>query len=488
MVLKKSLLYVIFSLSTTLLLAEELDTTINIQNVPLSNLTLEKALQIMKSNNLELKISKFEEEMKAHEAEVAKGHKYGKLDLKLQALRSNDAGNVFGFKVKSREASFADFGFSDFMGAIGQGAQQANGNFGAFSQGLVQQGGNILGIEPKDLNYPDARNHFQTTLTYMVPLYTAGKLDQYGKITKALQTMSQLDTDKLLNEKIFQTTKTFYDISLVDQYIQNLGNIVSNIERLEDIVYNMKEEGFAKDIDALEVKARKSEAQSMLSKATYNRVLAYQYLSFLLNKKVESIQNLDTEAPMPKVVKEELQENNLDIQKAKLGLKITDMAIELQKANFLPTVGAFGEYGSTDNNPFNDFIDKDFYTVGLQLEWNLFNGNIDKHNLEKAKVENMKVREQVELAKKGIYLKVNKLLTEIKSKDAEIESLTTQLDFASKVYENYQERYQEGISSISDVLIKQSKELEVLLKLLTAKNDRNAKVFEITSIINKGDV
>jgi hypothetical protein len=62
------------------------------------------------------------------------------------------------------------------------------------------------------------------------------------------------------------------------------------------------------------------------------------------------------------------------------------------------------------------------------------------------------------------------------------------LNFASKVYENYQDRYQEGISSISDVLIKQSKELEVLLKLLTAKNDRNAKVFEITSIINKGDV
>ena len=488
MVLKKSLLFVILSLSTTLLLAEEYDTSTTVSNTPLSNLTLENALQIMKNNNLELKISKFEEEMKADEAEVAKGHKYGKLDLKVQALRSNDAGNVFGFKLKSREASFADFGFSDFMGAIGQGAQQANGDFGAFSEGLAQQGGNILGIEPKDLNYPDAINHFQTTLTYMVPLYTAGKLDQYGKITKALHIMSQLDTDKLLNEKVFQTTKTFYDISLVDQYIHNLGSIVSNIDRLENIVSNMKEEGFAKDIDALEVKARKSEAQSMLSKAKYNRVLAYQYLSFLLNNKVESIQNLDTTAPMPKVVKEEVQENNLDIQKAKLGLKITDMAIELQKASFLPTVGAFGEYGSSDDKAFNEFIDKDFYTVGLQLEWNLFNGNIDKHNLEKAKVENMKVREQVELAKKGICLKVRKLLTEIKSKDAEIESLTTQLDFANKVYENYQERYQEGISSISDVLIKQSKELEVLLKLLTAKNDRNAKVFEVTSIINKGDV
>jgi len=344
---------------------------------------------------------------------------------------------------------------------------------------------NPLPVQPKDLNYPDTRNHFQNTLTYMVPLYTGGKLDQYGKITKALQTMSQLDTSKLLNEKIFQTTKTFYDISLIDQYIHNLSNIVNNVSKLENIVGNMKSEGFAKDIDELEVKSRKSEAESMLTQANYNKVLAYQYLSFLLNKNVTSIEPINTLAPIPHVEKEEIYQNNIDIQKAKLGLKITEMAIRLQEANFLPTIGAFGEYGSADNQAFNDFIDKDFYTVGVQLEWNLFNGAMDKENLDKAKIENMKVHEQIQLAKDGICLQTRKLLTEVKSKDAEITSLETQLDFATKVYENYQKRYQEGISSISDVLIKQSKDLEVLLKLLTAKNDRNAKVFELTSIINE---
>jgi len=482
MVFKKSLILLMLSLSGTSVYVHATDVN------HLSNLSLDEALQLMKQNNLELKISKFNEEIKAYEAKVAKGHNYGKLDLKVQAMRSNDPGNIFGFKLKSREATFGDFGFSDFMGAIGQGAQQANGDFGAFSQGLATQGDDILAIEPNDLNYPDARNHFQTTLTYQVPLYTGGKLDQYGKITKALEKMSKLDSSKLLNEKVFQTTKTFYDISLVNQYIDNLGNIVSNIDKLENIVSSMKEEGFAKEIDQLEVQAKKAEVESMLSQATYNKELAYQYLSFLLNQKVDSIQTTNMLAVMPNIVKEEIQEDNIDIQKARLGLKITDMAIKVEESNMLPTLGAFGEYGSSDNNPFNEFTHKDFYTVGLQLDWNLFNGNIDKHNLEKSKVENMKVQEQVELAKKGIALQVKKLETEVKSKDAEITNLETQFNFASKVYENYQERYKEGITSISDVIIKQSKELEVLLKLLTVKNDRNAKVFELTSIINKGDM
>lgn len=447
----------------------------------LQNLTLTEALNIMEKNNLELKVSKFEEQLRLYDAKTAKGHNYGKLDAKVQALRSNDAGNVFGFKLKSREATFGDFGFSEFLTPLGGAISgAANGQQPSDMSGL-------LAVQANDLNYPNARSHYQTTITYMLPLYTGGKLEQYGKITKALQYMSQLDTSKLLNEKVFQTTKTFYDISLIDQYINNLSNIVANIEKLQNIVKSMREEGFAKEIDELEVQTRKAEADSMLSQANYNKELAYQYLSFLLNKHVISIQPLTNVAPMPEIHVNEFLQNNLDIQKAELGLKITDMAVKVEEANFLPTVGAFGEYGSADNKAFNAFTDKDFYTVGVQLEWNLFNGNIDKNNLDKAKVENMKVQEQIELAQKGIGLKIAKLQTEVKSKTANVKSLQTQLDFASKVYENYEERYREGVSSISDVLIKQSKELEVLLKLLTAKNDRNAKVFELRSILNKGE-
>lgn len=458
----------------------------------LENLTLDQALEIMKANNLELKISKFNEQMKEYEAKVAQGYSFGKLDATFQAARSNDAGNVFGFKLKSREANFGDFGFDQFLGAFGQAMVDANGNpdFNSFAQnmGNPQTQAQLLAIQPTNLNYPETRNHYQTTISYMIPIFTGGKLSQYRKITKALHEMSQLDTEKLFNEKVFQTKKTFCDIALVDHYILNLNNILSNIDKLEEIVSNMQKEGFAKELDTLEVQARKSEAQSMLSQANFNRELAYQYLSFLLNTEINSIETHERIAPMPNIVQEDVNENNLDIQQAELGLEITDMNIRLQQANFLPEVGAMAEYGSSDDKAFNEFREKDFYTIGVQAKWNIFNGNIDKNNLEKAKVENLKVREQVSLAKKGIYLKVRKSITEIKSKDADIASLEKQLEFASRVYETYQEQYKEGISSISDVLMKQSKELEVLLKLLTVKNDRNNKIFELNSIINEGEL
>ena len=249
---------------------------------------------------------------------------------------------------------------------------------------------------------------------------------------------------------------------------------------------SMGEEGYAQEIDLLEVQARRSEAESMHNQAKLNRDLAYQFLSFLLNEKVDTIKKVNDMAPMPNIDVTEIESNNIDIQKALLGLKISQMAMDVEKSNYLPTIGAFGEYGSADNELWNEFRDKDAYTVGVQLTWNIFNGGIDDANLEKAKVNHLKVQDQVSLAKSGIALKVKKLETEILSKNADVKSFQKQLRFAKKVYENYRSRYKEGIVSISDVLIKQSRELEVLLKLLTVKNERNTKIFELNSILNRG--
>jgi len=454
----------------------------------LHHLTLQHALKILDKKNLEIKIAQYDAQMKKYDEIAAEGYSYGKLDLTMMALRSNDAGNVFGFKLQSREATFGDFGFSEFLGGIGNAMQASGGNFNVFRgiMGNPNAQAQMLEIAPRDLNYPDARNHFSTKFTYMLPLYTGGKLTEYKNITKSLFTMSKLDIAKVRSEKRYQVKKAFYDIALVQSYISNLSHIIDNIRRLRQIISEMKKEGYAQETDKLEVRARMSEAQSMLSQARLNRELAYQFLSFLLNTEVSSVRTIGALARKPKVTKAMIERRSIDIQKAKLGFKITKMAVELEKSKFRPTVGAFAEYGSADNTPFNHFFDKDSYTVGVQLQYNMFNGGADEANLEKARVNMMKVADQVRLAKKGIALRVKQLQTQIGGHDADIKSYQAQLKFARTVYKKYQERYKEGISSISDVLMKQAKELEVLLKLLTAKNARNGKVFALQSLLNLG--
>jgi len=112
---------------------------------------------------------------------------------------------------------------------------------------------------------------------------------------------------------------------------------------------------------------------------------------------------------MPKVTTEMLENCNLDIRKAKLGLHITENAVTLEKSRYLPEVGAFAEYGSADNGLWNDFTQKDAYTVGMQVKWNLFNGGSDAAKLEQAKIGGIlnfvyQTSEYESLQKPSIYI------------------------------------------------------------------------------------
>jgi len=460
-------------------------------NAGIKKLTLNQALAMLEENNLEVKISKYEESMKYYDSQAVKAKNFGSLDLTFMALRSNDAGNVFGFKLQSREATFGDFGFADFMGALGQGvmqsAQQNGGtpSFPLFVQGLNQNGDKILSIQPKDLNYPKPRNHFVTKLTYKLPIYVGGMLSEYRTITQKLYQMSKLDTKKVLSLKRYEVKKTFYDIALVNNFISNLYGIKKNINKLKRIVKEMKKEGYALETDYLEVDYRLAEVDAMLDEAKLNKKLAYHFLSFLVNSDVDSIIAPRRAPKKPLVTKEVVEARSLDIAKAKLGLNITKHAIEVEKAKFKPQVGAFAEYGFADNRVIPKKIkDKDFWTIGVQAKWNLYNGGGDMASLEKAKVQYLKVATQVKLAKKGIWLKASKLKSEIGSLQSRVRSYQKQYKFANKVYLTYREKYKLGVVSITELLIKQSKQIEMLMKLLKVKNDRNAKILQLQDLIN----
>jgi len=435
-------------------------------NAGVKNLTLSKALSMLDSQNMEMKIAEYDSQMKKYDQIAVKAKSYGQLDLEISGMRSNDAGNVFGFKLQSREATFGDFGFAEF---------DMSGQT------------NPLPVAPKALNYPDSRNHYLTKITYGLPIYTGGKLKEYRRITESLYEMSKLDAKKVRSTKRYEVKKAFYDIALVQDYIKNLNKIVSNIVRLKKITNEMLVEGYALETDKLEVDARMAEADSMLSQANLNRELAYQFLSFLLDQDVDSITVSSSLAKEPKVTKDMIESGSIDIQKAQLGEQISNMAVEAEKANFRPMVGAFAQAGSANDQFLEDFEEKDFYTVGVQVKMNLFNGGADKAKLEKARLNVLKVNEQVRMAKRGVALKVKQLQTEIGGLNAQMKSQEKQLKFAKKVYGKYSAQYKEGISSISDVLVKQATELQVMLKLLTVKNKRNTKVFELQSLLSLGE-
>jgi outer membrane protein TolC len=340
----------------------------------------------------------------------------------------------------------------------------------------------LLSTTPSDLNNPKARNHFDTKLSYMIPLFTGYKLSNYKDIAQKMVEMSKLDKEKVIAEKLFQVEKAYYDISLLQRFKRALKTIDIDMSELERTTREMKREGYAKKSDLLEVQSKKANINRMLIQTKSNLELSYDFLSFLLNAEVKSIKPVPSDAPEFRISLKEALNRNIDIKKAKKGLEIQSKMVGVQKSTFMPTLGAFAEYGSSDNKPFNQFLDHDRYTVGVKLNYNLFNGGSDSAKLEQEKLKRLKVLRQVELAKKGIALKFKKIKTEIKNFNAQVESLQSEVKLAKEIFNTYLAQYDEGLISINDVMIKEALQIQKLLELQKAQTQRNYKILELARL------
>jgi len=434
-------------------------------------LTLDEALDILKSENLEIKAATLDiDSAKANET-TASGNNWGKLDFIQDFANSNDAGNVFGFKLTSREATFGDFGAEEFMSSMNPSSPNyvPNGDYTT---------------PPDELNYPDSRNFFQSKLKYEVPLFTGFQLSSYSDIMSSMTQMKKLEKSKIINEKVYEIKKSFYDMALLKDSKTNLTTILTNIQKLEYMTQNMIDVGYAKKIDLLEVQSKKGNVERLIAQMGSNQKLLYHYISFLLNKKITNIQTPDSNVALPAFSDEDILSNNLDIQRASKGLEIRQSMIDVSKSSYYPMVGAFAEVATADDSFLGDAGDHAAYTVGARLTWNIYNGGIDDANIEKSQIEHLKTQTQVQLAKKGIALQVAKIRTEIQSFDEELESLKKELALADAIYENYAGRYKEQLSSMSDVIIKQSEQIQKILQLQMTRNKRNERIFALEKLAN----
>ena len=436
---------------------------LNISQLSADNsLSLDKALEMLKNKNLEIKSAKLDVDSAKEKVKTASGKHWGKLNFTQDVVNSNDAGNVFGFKLTSREATFGDFGFSQFN----------------------SKNPNILNVQPNDLNHPNARNLFKSKLKYEVPLFTGFQISSYNEIMKSMVKMKALDKDKVINEKIYQLRKSYYDMALLDNSMKNLTKILDNISKLEDMTKSMIEVGYAKKVDLLEVQAKKGNVERLLSQMRYNKELLYHYISFLLNKKITNIEIPSTHVELPTLSDEDILSSNIDIKRASTGLEVKRSMTNVSKSAYYPTVGAFGEVATADNTFLGSARNHASYTVGAHLTWNIFNGGVDAAKIQEARIEQLKTESQVLLAKNGIKLQLAKIRTEIETYDSEVDSLQKELKLSNAIYKNYEGRYKEKLASMSDVIIKQSQQIKKVLQLQQALNKRNERIFALEKLAN----
>lgn len=231
--------------------------------------TFNEVLKETLNNNLELKAKKLNIDKAKSNLDKAKGMEWGKFIFNEEISRTNNAMYVFGMKLGAREATFRDFGFSDFLA-----------NMPGLMSGSVS-GNQVLAIQPHDLNYPAPRSNFATKFVYEVPIFTGFKLT-YAKEMAKLQIMAnkfKFQRDK--NLLALEVLKAYNGAVAAKYFINALKKAKETTRSFVKMVKEFKKEGMATDIDLLQAKKRDSEVDAYLEEAKNKYALALAYLRFL---------------------------------------------------------------------------------------------------------------------------------------------------------------------------------------------------------------
>jgi len=369
------------------------------------SVSFSEAISLAQSNNMELKAKQRDIELAREVIKEPDAYKKGKLVFNENISRTNNAGYVFGMKMASREANFGDFGFSDFLTPLGQA-------IGGAAQGQAPQDmSGLLKKEPHDLNYPDARDNFETKIVYEVPLFTGYKLENAKTMAmlqlKAKEAKFSHDRKRLGLEVI----KAYNGAATAKKFIALTKEAAKIARRFQDTAQSMYDSGLSRMVDVNQAAMAAYSIQTKTKEAKTQFRLAIAYLKFLTDDKsitdVKGFINPKLPSRNLKTLQANALVNRDDLKWMKKNVETMKTKIAYDSSEEYPTIGAHVEYGTNDNK-FSLSRNKDYYLVAFGLKKTLFNGELTKIQKQKAKIEHLKTLEYQEYMKEGIKLEVEK--------------------------------------------------------------------------------
>jgi len=153
------------------------------------------------------------------------------------------------------------------------------------------------------------------------------------------------------------------------------------------------------------------------------------------------------------------------------GIESYNLMIRSSKMNYYPKLNAFASYQLNDNNAFG--FNANSYLAGIQLSWNLFNGNRTKNTIVQQNLEKDKLEKQLKQKKDEDQLQVNHAYNQVSDALFKMKQKELSIQQATEALRVLQNRYEQGLVKTNEVLQSQTQLAEQKLGYVQAIYDYN---------------
>jgi outer membrane protein TolC len=289
-------------------------------------------------------------------------------------------------------------------------------------------------------------DYHETKIEVSLPIYNPS-LNYNKKIKEEMINTQQQHVNLYRRELVFNIKQAYFQYlqasKAVDIYNNALATVNESLRLNEKLVKNR----VATKEAVLKARAEVSKVQASLSDAIQKNKNAAAYFNFLLNQPLDDsiaydsslLASLQTEMH----ITIDVPENREELQQLKSTEKVLENNLKLNETYKLPTLSGFYNVGYQGYG--YKFNDKQFFQLGgLQLKWNIFNGNNNKLKAKQAQIDIDAIKNIYDDAEKQLLLQVTTTYNTYKSAIEALYSANDEVISTKEVYRLAERRYQEG--------------------------------------------
>ncbi len=346
-----------------------------------------------------------------------------------------------------------------------------------FSSLLTQHQFGVENFNIGPLNRPDSINNFQSLLSVEQPLYDAGQTRNAVKQAELSRQMTVEDKRHTEMEVIAAVVKAYYGAVLAAESLQTAEQALRSSEADLKRAESVRAAGMSTDVDVLSIRVHLAGITEERIKKAADLEVARAALNDALGLPLETPHTLTsalTRLDLPDVelasLERDASSTRPESRASRLGAGIAQTQLDSARSALLPQVTLHAAWEADRQQ----FINKGgaSWLASVGMRWNLFNGNGDKARIEGARYGMERARADEQRVDSAVRLEVRRAWAGWRAAEQRIEVARAAVAEADESLRITQNRYEAGMSNVTDLLRNETAVLESRTRYLAAVHDQ----------------
>jgi len=329
----------------------------------------------------------------------------------------------------------------------------------------------------ESLNNPDFLNNFQSRITVDQTLYGAGQTKQAVRSAELAKDLTKEDERRTQTEVIAGVVAAYYGSLLSADQLSATAQSIKSAEADLERAQNIRAAGMSTDVDVLSIRVHLANVRELQIRRQAEVDVARAALNDAIGLPLDTSHTLTSRLvplELPEIALQAREttalEQRPEARQAKLAISLAESQAATARSARLPQVYLHGAYEADRQR----FVTRagDNWLVSIGLRWTLFNGFSDKARIEENKFAVHKTIAEEARASSAIRLQVRRAYAHLNAASQRIEVARASVAEAEESLRITQNRYQAGISNITDLLRTETALLEARTRHLVAIHDQ----------------